>query len=148
LTKFRRALEDQKVWDLEEKNHSLKDFAAVLHHRQHYGAICMNVTLAVLHLRALFEGSITEGIPDIPDDTEGVMTKYGVSNGVAFWNGRTPAKLRNPLQASALITPIILLFTNRMDNQSIKREWLNVVSRSYQRCRFSTPSFKPFSRPL
>lgn len=136
LIKFQHALEEQGKIEEKEKTdpeHSLRDFASALHSKQQYSTICLNITLAVLHLRAMFDGSSTEGIPDIPDEMMEVRRVYGVSQSGAsgIWNGKFPARLRNPLQASALVTPIVLLLTNRLDNMTIKKDFLTSVSPSY-----------------
>lgn len=92
----------------------------------------MNFTLAILHLRALFKGSATMGIPDLPDTKIEILEMYGASGGEkgpsSFWTHKFPAKLRNPLQAAALITPLVLLMGNRLDNMNLKRDYLLCVS--------------------
>lgn len=142
LRTFKEAMEEQKLINRTRKtpagNHNLRDLASQLDSTIKYSTISINTTLAVLHLRAMFDGSITEGIPDIPDHLDDVMEIYGASETGAnrFWKHKSPVKLRNPLQASVLGTPIVLLMANRLDNMNIKRDFLISVRPSYQYCNF------------
>lgn len=109
----------------------LSTFAEQLNASEPFNTICLNMTLAVLHLRALLKGCVAFGIPDLPDQIELVHEAYGVrpdSNRRSYWAKKTPYKLGTALQMSALTTPMVLLLPNRLDNAEIKRDYMIEVS--------------------
>ncbi|KJA22338.1 hypothetical protein HYPSUDRAFT_202154, partial [Hypholoma sublateritium FD-334 SS-4] len=93
-----------------------------------YLAICSNFTRAAVHLRAiLLEGSKNSAdMPDLPDDKNSLndlLTKMYGKNAASEFR-QTSQQLRTPLLSAALLTPISLLLTSKLDSGTIKRTWI------------------------
>lgn len=92
----------------------------------------MNFSFAVLHLRAMFDGNMNKGIPDLPEEKSALLKAYSISDEDTathrYFLTKSANKLRTPLQTSVLVTPIILLSANRLDNNPMGKDELISVS--------------------